>query len=72
MAVDANDNVFVTDFGGHSVDVFSQLGALRGEFGSNTNDNFELDQPAGIAIDSVGNIYVADTDNSRIKKFTPS
>lgn len=37
-------------------------GAGRGQF----------DSPRGIAIDSAGNIFVADTGNGRIKKFSPS
>ena len=31
----------------------------------------QLRNPRGIAMDSSGNIYVADTDNSRIMKWTP-
>ena len=32
----------------------------------------ELNSPAGVALDSSGNIYIADTSNSRIRKVTVS
>lgn len=32
----------------------------------------QFDSPRGIAIDSAGNIFVADTNNGRIEKFSPS
>ena len=32
----------------------------------------ELDNPFGVAVDSVGNIYISDTYNSRIRKVTAS
>jgi DNA-binding beta-propeller fold protein YncE len=32
----------------------------------------QLDSPRGIAIDSAGNIFVADTSNGRIEKYSPS
>ena len=52
--------------------VFSSTGALLAEFGDNKNDDFELDSPSGIAVDRVGNVYVANTDEDEIKKFTPA
>jgi sugar lactone lactonase YvrE len=32
----------------------------------------QLDEPVGIAINSVGHIYIADTWNQRVQKFGPS
>jgi len=36
------------------------------------NGKGQFDSPRGIAIDSAGNIFVADTSNGRIEKFSPS
>jgi sugar lactone lactonase YvrE len=41
-------------------------------FGGYGNGNGQFDGPRGIAIDSAGNIFVADTNNGRIEKFSPS
>ena len=38
--------------------VFSSTGTLLAAFGSNQNGDFELDQPGGIALDTVGTVYV--------------
>ncbi len=32
----------------------------------------EFDNPRAVAVDSAGNIYVADTDNGRVQKFSPN
>jgi DNA-binding beta-propeller fold protein YncE len=33
--------------------------------------NLEFDNPSGVAVDSKGNLYIADTGNNRIKKIQP-
>ena len=40
--------------------------------GGHGNGRGQFDSPRGIAIDSAGNIFVADTGNGRIEKFSPS
>src|SRR5215211_5697321 len=40
--------------------------------GGRGNGNGEFDSPRGIATDAKGNIFVADTDNGRIQKFSPT
>jgi len=44
----------------------------RGTIGESTvsgNDNSHLNRPEGLAIDSAGNLYIADAFNNRIQKF---
>jgi tripartite motif-containing protein 71 len=40
------------------------------KWGSDGSENGQFNSPAGIAIDSSGNVYVADSGNNRIQKFT--
>lgn len=42
------------------------------KWGSTGSDNGQFSSPSGIAVDSAGNIYVADTGNNRIQKFNSS
>src|SRR3990172_6837842 len=39
------------------------------KFGTDGSGDGEFADPQGVAVDSTGNIYVADTDNDRIQKF---
>src|SRR5574337_1877176 len=51
----------------HNVDTVT----LQLTFGSSGSDNGQLKWPNGVALDNSGNIYVADTGNNRIEKFSP-
>lgn len=80
IALDAAGNVYFTDNYYPSARVREvtngQIRTIAGTGKSGFNgDNqpatsAELYFPAGIAVDGTGNIYVADTDNYRIRKFT--
>ena len=78
VAVDATGNLYVADSGDHRLRKVTPAGVvstLAGSFvGSNdgigTNASFQ--SPTGIAVDAAGNVYVADTGNSTLRKVTPA
>ncbi|MFH1098041.1 MAG: PEGA domain-containing protein [Candidatus Desantisbacteria bacterium] len=45
-------------------------GSLTTQWGSYGNGDGQFSYPSGVAVDSSGNVYVADTDNNRIQRFT--
>jgi RHS repeat-associated protein len=51
---------------------WSSAGTLLSSFGSQGSGNGQLAEPAGIAIDSTGNVWVADSGNNRIQAFKAS
>ena len=78
VAVDGSGNIYVTDVfntirkvtpGG----VVSTLAGLAANSGSSdgTGSAARFNQPTGVAVDSSGNVYVADTYNNAIRKVTP-
>ncbi|PIB35276.1 hypothetical protein BFP72_07625 [Reichenbachiella sp. 5M10] len=77
LTIDAAGNLYVTSFYGHAVrkitpdrDVTTLAGS--GTAG-NTDDNgtsASFNEPAGIAVDGSGNLYVADNRNHKIRKIS--
>jgi len=78
MAVDASGNVFVADTHSHRVRKVSAVTGIvttvagtgvAGYSGDGSAAaNGELNQPSGVALDSAGNLYIADTLNHRIRR----
>jgi streptogramin lyase len=81
VAVDSATNVYVGDYGNHTIRMITPSGTnwnvttLAGEAG---NPGFEdgmpgqFDYPNGVAVDTNGNVYVADTGNRAIRFVTPA
>lgn len=80
IAVDASDNVYVADAYNHTIrkitpaGVVSTLAGTAGSPGSadGTGGNAGFNYPTGVAVDSAGNLYVADKSNNTIRKITPA
>ena len=69
LAVDSDENVYVTDEWLHRVSVFDSDGdflRMFGEFGSGPG---QFNRPSGIAIDGNDDVYVSDALNHRIQKL---
>lgn len=80
IAVDAVGNVYVADTFNHAIRKITPAGlvttfaGLKGEFGSTdgTSTAARFADPAGLTFDRSGNLYVADTINSTIRRISPS
>lgn len=74
LAIDGNDNVWVTDVGLHQVFKFDSDGNLLmtlGEAGVSGLDATHFKLPTDVAVASDGSFYVADGyGNSRVAKFS--
>ena len=77
VAVDAAGNLYVADFVNDRIKHYNTEGELDTTWGINgiiggSSAPGELDAPMGIVVDSSGRLYVADTGNDRIKRYTSS
>jgi serine/threonine protein kinase, bacterial len=80
VAVDADDNVYVADSNNNAIRKITPAGVvttLAGDppyqgMADGTGTTARFNFPSGIAVDSGGNLYVADTNNNAIRKITPA
>lgn len=78
VAVDTAGNIYIADYGNHTIrkvtaaGSVSTLAGLAGSAGSadGPGATARFSSPAGVAVDSAGNVYVADTANSTLRKIT--
>ena len=78
LAIDTASNVYVADTGNHMIRVITPFGLatdLAGTGGAEYKDgpgrDAIFDGPEGVAVDTFGNVYVADNGWGRIQKITP-
>jgi hypothetical protein len=80
LAVDASGNVYVADSINNTIrkitsaGVVTTLAGVVGVVGSGdgTGSGALFNNPGGLATDGSGNVYVADTGNSSVRKITPA
>jgi uncharacterized protein (TIGR03437 family) len=79
LALDSAGAVYISDSGNHAIRKVAN-GSITTVAGTGTpgydNDNVpaisaKLNSPSGLAVDGSGNIYIADTNNQRIRKVSP-
>jgi len=79
VAIDAASTIYVADTGNHVIRKISAAGVvstLAGSglagFANGTGAAAQFNGPTALAVDAAGNVYVADTENQRIRKITPA
>jgi sugar lactone lactonase YvrE len=81
LAVDASGNIYVADTGNDCIrEVFARTGIINTVAGTGTTLGYSgdnglavaatLDSPEGVAVDASGNLFIADTNNHRIREVT--
>jgi len=74
VAVDGSGNVFIADDFNNRIDMFSSSGIYITQFGSGApvsgSGPGQFREPNGIAVNNLGDFYVADSGNSRIQEIT--
>jgi sugar lactone lactonase YvrE len=81
VALDAAGNIYISDAAGQrvrrvdfasgNITTIAGNGTAGFSGDSGTATSAQLNFPVGVAVDSAGNVYIADRDNNRIRKVTP-
>ena len=70
VAVDSNENVYVSDDYTSRIHVFDKDGIPLSSWGKKGSGDGELDGPCGLAFDKQDNLYIVDGLNHRVQMFS--
>ena len=79
VALDASGNLYIADMYNHRVRKVSAVGIIttvagNGSFGYSGDGgpatSAQLNEPDGVAVDTSGNLYIADFENGRVRKVS--
>lgn len=70
MALDADDNVYISDDGLQRISVFDKDGTFLTHWGREGSGDGEFHRPAGLAFDHEQHLLVVDSLNNRIQRYT--
>ena len=68
IALDSEQNVYVTDEWLNRVSVFNNNGEFAERWGKDGDRDGEFNRPSGIAVDAKDNLYVVDSLNHRVQR----
>lgn len=78
LTIDSQGNIYITDKNNHRIRKITSNGVVttlagNGTIGTvdGTSDIAQFNNPIGLTIDYQNNIYIADSENNRIRKITP-
>lgn len=80
IAADSAGNLYIADTANNRIRKVTPAGVISTVAGNGTPGfsgdggpaiSAQLHDPSGVAVDSVGNLYIADTTHARIRKVTP-
>ena len=81
VAVDGAGNLYIADFGNDRIRKVSPSGTITTIAGTGNSGysgdgglatSAQISQAQGVAVDSAGNVYIADTGNNAIREVSPS
>lgn len=81
IAVTANGTLYIADTGDHRIRRVAPNGTITAYAGTGNPGlsgdgalavNAQLESPEGLAVDTAGNLYIADVGNLRVRRVTPA
>ena len=81
LTTDARGNVYIADYENHAIRVVDRNGTIRTVAGSGTAGfsgdgksatRAQLNGPYAVAVDDSGAMYIADTENGRVRRVDPA